>query len=864
MLSSLAKKLFGSTNDRRLKSARSLVQRVNALESEMERLSDEALRARTDEFRAHLARGGKPADIVAAAFATVREASRRVFQQRHFDVQIMGGHVLDSGSIAEMKTGEGKTLVSTLAAYLNALEGKGVHVVTVNPYLAMRDAETMGRLFSFLGLTTGVVVPDMPDEARRAAYACDVTYGTNSEFGFDYLRDNMKASRADQVQRGHRFAIVDEVDSILIDEARTPLIISGPADDRSALYLAIETLMGSLRPEFYEKDEKRRSASLTDEGSHHFEALLQGLEGDGLYDPRNSVVLHALLQALIAHVVYERDKDYLVQNGEVLIIDMSTGRVLPGRRYSDGLHQALEAKERVRVQPETRTLASITFQNYFRLYDKLAGMTGTAGTEEEEFRHIYSLDVVEIPTNRPVARLDEDDAIYRTAAEKYRAIVREIAKAHERHQPVLVGTASVEQSDHLARLLEAEGYSRIDFSDAEAVRVLRRDAVAGVAARRFAVLNARLHGQEAAIIAEAGLPGAITIATNMAGRGTDIRLGGNPDALVSDLTEGFEDDAARTAATAEAMRLHEQARNRVLSASETDADGTTYPGGLYVIGTERHESRRIDNQLQGRAGRQGDPGRSRFYLSLQDDLVRIFGPERIERVLDSAGFGEGEAIIHPLINRLIGKAQRKVENQNYEMRKEVLKYDDVVNHQRKSVFAQREAIMDADSVRDMIHDMRAATVQRVVDRFIREGYNSDWDVDGLAAEVKRVFGLELPVQEWSQEPAIDDAEMLRRVRLKADEAYDVVLADNGAEPMLKVEKAILLQLVDRQWQVHLTHLDELRDTVGWRALAQRDPVMEFKAESFDLFGRMSDELADEVTRHLMHVYIPKAGETQAA
>ena len=864
MLSALSRKIFGTANDRRLKSTRSLVDAVNALEVETRALSDAELRARTDHFKLEVALGIKLDKLIAPAFAVVREAARRVLGQRHYDVQLIGGAVLHRGEIAEMRTGEGKTLVSTLAAYLNALEGKGVHVVTVNDYLATRDAETMGKVFAFLGMTTGVVVPGIDDATRRAAYACDVTYGTNSEFGFDYLRDNMRMTKAEQVQRGHHYAIVDEVDSILIDEARTPLIISGPAEDRSGLYLAIDGLMGSLRPEHFDKDEKQKSATLTDAGSHHFEELLkEALGDDGLYAPRHSLILHALLQALRAHVLYLRDKDYLVRDGEVMIIDAFTGRVLPGRRFSDGLHQALEAKERVAILPETRTLASTTYQNYFRLYAKLSGMTGTALSEADEFRHIYGLEVVEIPTNRPIARLDEDDAIYRTAAEKHRAIVAEIERAHARLQPVLVGTSSVEQSELLANLLEKEGFVRVDFDDADALKTAYVDAREGRPGRRFAVLNAKLHGREAEIVAEAGLPGAITIATNMAGRGTDIKLGGSLEIRMArefaDLPEGEARDAATLAVESEI----EANRLRVLDASATE-DGATFPGGLYVIGTERHESRRIDNQLMGRAGRQGDPGRSRFYLSLEDDLVRIFGSEIVARVLDSVGIQEGEAIVHPIVNRAVAKAQKRVENQNYEARKDVLKFDDVINHQRKSVFRQRDEIMTAESVRELVHDMRSDTVDRVVRRFITEGYNSDWDVEGLGAEIKRVLRLELPLAEWAEEPAMDDAEMLRRIHAKADEAYEAVLAENGADAMLFVEKSILLQLLDRQWQIHLGLIDALREAVVWRAVAQRDPVMEFKADSFDLFERMSTELGEEVTRHVLHVYVPKPGEATAA
>ncbi|MDQ4135739.1 MAG: preprotein translocase subunit SecA, partial [Pseudomonadota bacterium] len=681
MLGALAKKIFGSVNDRRLKSYRPKVAAINAMEPELERLSDDELRARTEALKAELAAGKSLDDILVPAFATVREAAKRTLGQRHFDVQLIGGMVLHEGSIAEMRTGEGKTLVATLPVYLNALAGKGVHVVTVNDYLARRDAEWMGQIYTFLGLTVGVIVHGIDDVERAQAYACDITYGTNNEYGFDYLRDNMKYDMAQMVQRGHNFAIVDEVDSILIDEARTPLIISGPLDDRSDLYLAIDQVVPRLAREDYDLDEKQRAVSLTEAGNERMEALLReaGLlqEGD-LYDAHNATIVHHVNQALRAHTLFQRDKDYIVRNGEVVIIDEFTGRMMPGRRYSEGLHQALEAKERVQVQPENQTLASITFQNYFRLYGKLAGMTGTASTEADEFLEIYNLEVVEIPTNRPVARIDEDDEVYRTAEEKYKGIIREIEAASSRGQPILVGTTSIEKSEYLAELLKRDGFTQIDFTDPKALEPLYEAAREGRSVKHFAVLNARFHEQEAFIVAQAGAPGAITIATNMAGRGTDIQLGGNVKMRVQHELADITDETQRKAREAAIVAETEAFKERALKA-----------GGLYVLGTERHESRRIDNQLRGRSGRQGDPGRSKFYLSLQDDLMRIFGSERMDGMLQKLGLKEDEAIVHPWINKAIERAQAKVEARNFDIRKNILKYDNVMNDQRKVVFEQR-------------------------------------------------------------------------------------------------------------------------------------------------------------------------------
>jgi preprotein translocase subunit SecA len=715
MLGALARKFFGSANDRRIKAYQPRVDAINALEPEIAALSDEALQARTAEFRKELADGKTLDDILVPAFATVREAAKRTLKQRHFDVQLIGGMVLHEGDIAEMKTGEGKTLVATLAVYLNALAGKGVHVVTVNDYLARRDSAWMGEIYSFLGLTTGVIVHGLDDAERKTAYACDITYGTNNEYGFDYLRDNMKYRLEDMVQRGHFYAIVDEVDSILIDEARTPLIISGPLDDRSEFYNTIDTFFPQLDKTDYDVDEKQRTVTLTETGMEKIETLLRDagqLKGESLYDVENVSVVHHINQALRAHTLFTRDKDYIVRDGEVVIIDEFTGRMMPGRRYSEGLHQALEAKEHQPVQPENQTLASITFQNYFRMYEKLAGMTGTAATEADELFDIYKLEVVEIPTNVQVARLDEDDEVYRTQNEKYAAILTEVERANARLQPVLVGTASIEKSEVLAEYLKKHGYKQIDFGNENAMEKLYAAARAGKPAKLFAVLNARFHEQEAYIVAEAGVPGAITIATNMAGRGTDIKLGGSLEMRIQHETAGITDVAEKAAKIERITADVERFRELVLKAEDVievepakgnkPAKTVTRPGGLYIIGSERHESRRIDNQLRGRSGRQGDPGRSKFFLSLEDDLMRIFGSDRLDTMLTRLGLKEGEAIIHPWINKALEKAQQKVEARNFDIRKNLLKFDNVQNDQRKVIFDQRVDLMKSDSVAEMI------------------------------------------------------------------------------------------------------------------------------------------------------------------
>lgn len=870
MIGALARKLFGSANDRRIKTYQSRVAAINAMESEIAALSDEALKARTTEFKAQLEAGKSLDDILVPAFATVREAAKRTLGQRHFDVQLIGGMVLHEGDIAEMKTGEGKTLVATLAVYLNALAGKGVHVVTVNDYLAKRDSGWMGQIYGFLGLTTGVIVHGLDDAERQAAYACDITYGTNNEYGFDYLRDNMKYRLEDMVQRGHNFAIVDEVDSILIDEARTPLIISGPLDDRSEFYNTIDTFLPSLEKKVdFEVDEKQRTVTLTEAGMEKIETLLRDagqLKGENLYDVENVSVVHHVNQALRAHSLFTRDKDYIVRDDEVVIIDEFTGRMMQGRRYSEGLHQALEAKEHVTVQPENQTLASITFQNYFRMYAKLAGMTGTALTEADELFDIYKLEVVEVPTNIGINRLDEDDEVYRTHGEKNAAILAEIQRANARMQPVLVGTASIEKSEVLADFLLKNGYKMIDFADPKGMDKLYAAARSGKPAKLFAVLNARFHEQEAYIVAEAGVPGAITIATNMAGRGTDIKLGGSLEMRTQVETADITDEAAKTAKIAEIKAEIEKFREAVLNAKEIveiepakgskAAKTVEKPGGLYIIGSERHESRRIDNQLRGRSGRQGDPGRSKFYLSLEDDLMRIFGSDRLDTMLTRLGLKEGEAIIHPWINKALEKAQQKVEARNFDIRKNLLKYDDVQNDQRKVIFEQRIDLMQNESVAETVSDMRHAFVEELVVKHVPENqYAEQWDVVGLKEELKRVLDLDLPVDEWAKEEGIADEEILSRIEQKADEHMAAKVAQWGPDVMRYVEKTILLQTLDHLWREHLVMLDHLRQVIGLRGYGQRDPLQEYKAEAFNLFEALISNMREAVTAQLMRVEI---------
>ncbi len=853
MIGAVARKLFGSSNDRRIRAYRPRVDAINALEKELEALSDDALRARTDEFKKQLAAGASLDDILEPAFATVREAGKRTLGQRHFDVQLIGGMVLHEGKIAEMKTGEGKTLVATAPVYLNALAGRGVHVVTVNDYLAKRDAEWMGQIYKFLGLTVGVIVHGLDDSERKSQYDCDVTYGTNNELGFDYLRDNMKYRLEDMVQRGHVYAIVDEVDSILIDEARTPLIISGPLDDRSEFYNTIDAYIPGLAKEDYELDEKQRSVNLTETGMEKMETRLRDagqLKSDSLYDVENVSVVHHVNQALRAHKLFQRDKDYIVRNGEVVIIDEFTGRMMPGRRYSEGLHQALEAKEHQPIQPENQTLASITFQNYFRMYEKLGGMTGTASTEADEFQDIYNLEVLEIPTNMPMVRLDDDDEVYRTATEKFRAILTLIEDCKARGQPVLVGTTSIEKSEQLAEMLRQHGWEQHDFTDPNAFAALYSGDEGASKAKVFAILNARYHEQEAYIVSQAGVPGAITIATNMAGRGTDIQLGGNADMRIRQELTDIEDPQEREKGPRAAEIRGQVARlkEKALAA-----------GGLCVLGTERHESRRIDNQLRGRSGRQGDPGHSKFFLSLEDDLMRIFGTDKLDGMLQKLGLRENEAIIHPWINKALEKAQQKVEARNFDIRKNILKYDNVMNDQRKVIFDQRVEWMQDETVGEVVADMRHTVIDDLVAKHVPEhAYPEQWDVAGLREELKRVLGLDLPVDEWAKEEGIADEEIFSRVERRADEHMAGKVAQWGPDVIRYIEKSILLQSLDHLWREHLVMLDHLRNVIGLRGYGQRDPLNEYKAESFSLFEAMSQSLREAVTAQLMRVEIQAA------
>ena len=826
MFGGLARRLFGSSNERMVKAMRSRVAAIQALEPEVSALTDEQLRARTSEFREQIAAGKTLDDLLVPAFATVREAGKRVLGQRHFDVQMMGGITLHEGRIAEMKTGEGKTLVATLATYLNALDGKGVHVVTVNDYLAQRDSGWMGRVHGFLGLSVGVIVHGMDDDERREAYACDITYATNNELGFDYLRDNMKYDVRAMVQRGHHYAIVDEVDSILVDEARTPLIISGPMEDRSDLYLAVDDFIPHLVPEDYEVDEKQRTATLTEAGNEHIERMLEEaglLKGDNLYDVENVTVVHHVNQALRAHKLFAKDKDYIVRGEDVVIIDEFTGRMMPGRRYSEGLHQALEAKERVKIQPENQTLASITFQNYFRMYHKLSGMTGTAMTEADELLDIYGLEVIEIPTNLPVARKDDDDEVYRTAREKENAIIELIRDCKSRQQPILVGTTSIEKSEQLSAALTA---AKIEHQ----------------------VLNARYHEQEAYIVADAGFPGAVTIATNMAGRGTDIQLGGNLEMRVERELEGVEEGPERDARI-EAIKAEIAERKKIAKEA----------GGLFVVGTERHESRRIDNQLRGRSGRQGDPGRSHFFLSLQDDLMRIFGSERIDGMLQKLGIQDGEAIIHPWVNKALEKAQKKVEARNFDIRKNLLKYDNVMNDQRKAVFEQRLDFLRAESISTPIAEMRHDVIDDIVSRHIPENaYPEQWATAELQEDVREILNLDLPVVDWAAEEGIADEEIRERLMKAADAAAEERAERFGPDITNQIEKAVLLQTLDHLWREHLATLDHLRQVVGLRGYAQRDPLNEYKSEAFELFQAMLAKLRETVTAQLMRVELVQA------
>ena len=824
MVLSLVTKAFGTANDRYLKRLKKNVDAINAIEPELEALDDAALRARTDEFRQRLANGETLDDILVDAFATVREAAKRTLGQRHFDVQLLGGMILHKGMIAEMKTGEGKTLVATLPVYLNALAGQGVHVVTVNDYLAQRDSAWMANVYEFLGLTVDCITNGLSDDERRTAYACDVTYGTNNEFGFDYLRDNMKFDLADMVQRDFNFAIVDEVDSILIDEARTPLIISGPVEDSSSAYKSVDAIIPKLTADDYEVDEKARAATMTDEGVEHAEKLLAeaGLLEDGasLYDITSVTILHHVNQALRAHKLFQRDKDYIVKDNKVVIIDEFTGRMMEGRRFSDGLHQALEAKENAEIQNENQTLASITFQNYFRLYPKLAGMTGTAMTESAEFAEIYQLEVVDMPTNNPMIRDDHNDEVYRTLAEKHNAIIELVEDCVARGQPVLVGTVSIEKSEEISEALKVKKIAH-------------------------EVLNARHHEREAYIIGQAGVPGAVTIATNMAGRGTDIQLGGNLELRLAAELEGIEDEAARTAKEAEIKAEVQALHDQVLEA-----------GGLFVMGTERHESRRIDNQLRGRSGRQGDPGTSHFFLSLDDDLMRIFGSERMDSMLQKLGIEEGEAIVHPWINKALEKAQQKVEARNFDIRKQLLQYDDVMNDQRKVIYEQRKDLMHIDDVSDTIKSMRDEVLDDLIARTIpQKTFAEQWDTDLLHEECLRLFALDIPAEDWAREEGIADEEIRDRLQVMMDEKMAAKAVNYGAELMRMAEKNLLLQILDQYWKDHLLRLDHLRQGIGLRAFGQKNPLNEYKREAFDMFQDMLARLREGVTQLLSHIEI---------
>ncbi|MDG1210005.1 MAG: preprotein translocase subunit SecA [Paracoccaceae bacterium] len=917
-LGSIAKKVFGSSNDRVVKSVQKIIDQINGHEDALAALSDEDLKAKTDEYKARHQGGESLDDLLPEAFATVREAAKRSIGLRPFDVQLVGGIMLHRGKIAEMKTGEGKTLVATMPVYLNALTGGGVHVVTVNDYLARRDAQWMGQVYGFLGLTTGVIVPNLDDNARKQAYAADVTYATNNELGFDYLRDNMKFRLEDMAQRGHNFAIVDEVDSILIDEARTPLIISGPTEDMSELYVSINELIPFLSEEHFEIDEKVRSATLTEDGNEFVEAKLielgQLAEGTSIYDPENVSLVHHVNQALRAHKLFLRDKDYIVKDRKVVLIDEFTGRMMDGRRLSDGLHQAIEAKEGADIQPENVTLASVTFQNYFRLYDKLAGMTGTAMTEAEEFASIYGLEVVDIPTNVKVSRIDDDDQVYRTADEKNIAIVQAIADAHLRGQPVLVGTTSIEKSEQLAGMLSNPQILKVaaeklrawtanlhQKKDADEIASMnaQADLLEGLVAKGegvpHQVLNARFHEQEAQIIAQAGAPGAVTIATNMAGRGTDIKLGGNPEgrilnALIESQKETIQAQVQQAAEAIIAQQqplddpAQEQARSQfianmvgqqILSSAQQvlkqEAEDGKHPeitgpieaevaaakekalaaGGLWVLSSERHESRRIDNQLRGRSGRQGDPGRSTFYLSLEDDLMRIFGSERMDSMLQKLGLNEGEAIVHSWVNKAIEKSQAKVEARNFDIRKNLLKFDDVMNDQRKAIFSQRREVMESSDLSDTVEEMRQSVIDDLVATHMPErAYADQWDTDALEEGVNEYFHQNLPVKDWAAEEGVDDEAMRERLTAATNENAAKRVAKHGAERMRQVEKTLLLEGIDGGWRDHLTMLDHLRSVVGLRGYAQRDPLNEFKQEAFELFDTLMTNLRLDVTKRL--------------
>ncbi len=821
-LGTLARKVFGTPNDRMVKTIRPLVAQINALEPEYAALSDEGIIAKTAELKKRVQEGGESLDaVLCEAFANCREAAKRALGLRAFDVQLMGGIFLHQGNIAEMRTGEGKTLVATFPAYLNALSGRGVHVVTVNDYLVRRDALWMGKVYGALGLTTGVVVPFQADDEKRASYRADITYATNNELGFDYLRDNMKGSIEEMSQRGHNFAIVDEVDSILVDEARTPLIISGPSTDRSDLYQKVDALIPDVTDAHYKLDEKTRNVTYTDEGNEFIEQRLSaaGLlpDGQSLYDPESTTLVHHVTQALKAHKLFHRDQQYIVKDDEVMLIDEFTGRMMRGRRLSEGLHQAIEAKEHVKVQPENVTLASVTFQNYFRLYGKLAGMTGTAATEADEFMEIYKLGVVEVPTNRPVSRVDNHDAVYRTAREKIDGIVKTIKEAHAKGQPMLVGTTSIEKSEFLSERLKQEGVTH-------------------------SVLNARQHELEAKIVADAGKLNSVTIATNMAGRGTDIQLGGNVEMLVME------------AIAADPTVHPDEVRARIEAEHADEKAAVIAAGGLFVLGTERHESRRIDNQLRGRSGRQGDPGRSAFFLSLEDDLMRIFGSERLDKMLSTLGLKEGESIVHPWVNKSLERAQAKVEGRNFDIRKQLLKFDDVMNDQRKAIFGQRLDIMEAEDLGEIVQDMRHQVAEDLVDFYLPpKTYADKWDAHGLYAGVIEKMNMDLPIIKWAAEEGVDQGVMRDRLVAESDKLMAQKLEAFGPDTMRSIEKQLLLQTIDAKWREHLVTLEHLRTVVGFRGYAQRDPLNEYKTESFALFESMLNSLRQEVTQKLSMV-----------
>ncbi|MDC1062385.1 preprotein translocase subunit SecA [Hellea sp.] len=820
----IARKIFGTENDRKLKKLRPIVDMINDLEKEYEALSNSALKSKTTEFKKRVQNGEKLDDLLPEAFATVREAAKRTLGQRHYDVQLIGGITLHTGEIAEMRTGEGKTLVSTLAAYLNALSGNGVHIVTVNDYLASRDAEWMGQIYNFLGMTVGCINNhEAYGNERKEAYDCDITYGTNNEFGFDYLRDNMKYTLDEMSQRGHTYAIIDEIDSILIDEARTPLIISGPTDDKSEYYRTINEFIPLITDDGYELDEKARTATFNESGNEQIENILRNqnlLEGDSLYDIENVTIVHHINQALKAHKLFIKDKDYIIKKNEVVLIDEFTGRMMDGRRLSEGLHQAIEAKEKVDIKPENVTLASVTLQNYFRLYNKLSGMTGTAETEASEFVETYGLEVLIIPTNRPIQRIDNDDVIYRTEKEKFNAIVKEISAASKNNQPMLVGTVSIEKSESLSKFLKEKGI-------------------------KHRVLNARFHEEEASIVAQAGVPGAITIATNMAGRGTDIQLGGNLDMRL-------EHEIPKDLSDTKRKKLEEKISNEVENLKKQAIEA----GGLYVLGTERHESRRIDNQLRGRTGRQGDPGRSKFYLSTEDDLMRIFGGDRLKAMMGKMGWEEGEELTNRFMSKAVERAQIRVETRNFDIRKNLLKYDDVMNDQRKTIFEQRMEFMTDDDVSDVIEDFRHQCCEDLIETYVpKKAYAEQWDISSLTEKTKENLAMDIPFSEWAKEEGIADEEMLIRLKQSTDEAFEQLTGGIESKEMQRIEKQLLLQVIDQNWREHLQQLDNLKSVIGMRAYGQRDPLNEYKSEAFTLFDRLLTDLREGVTKAVTRLLI---------